>query len=358
MKRGSRKQTPQIYKGPDFESDQYGLAWRVEGSKEYYSIKDLAKWILELLKEFGLTMKDLRKVRYSEKNKDDVQTLGDIFGESNIYRYFRQDENYIVMPDDLLEKMPELIERCIKQKKLTVQENVAFEVKFAELCERIRSYRLESGLFETTITEWLERASLEKLLRFMDNIYALEITEEAWRFWQCYETLNTEKRREAELMLAEGTGMFPQYSRLVHIGTWIREKDLPIQHRVLTAKERCGDDEKKLKKAIVKIAMEHFQTYPDKVALSYRIWDILQYGIPENYCEWSVVLLYDRLCTPEGRRKAEDFVLSSVKEKDGLQEECPMETARHFADRYRELVEWYREMMEENFFAEDEENEQ
>ena len=164
----------QVYKGPDYQVDSNGVEQVVPGSKEYYSVKDLTAEAKSILEEFGFKLIDLINTKL---NRNNDRTFGYIWGTSNIYRYFSQKENYIIMPNDVLYNIPRYMEKLGKRLS-TPTKNAAFQSRVDGLKDKIYHYCLENGVFSDEMDDFLKKQGKEKLLRFMKSIYVLQLSEE------------------------------------------------------------------------------------------------------------------------------------------------------------------------------------
>lgn len=349
MKKGSKKETPQIYKGPDYQTDDYGVEQVISGSKEYYSVQDLTAKAKRILEEYGFKLSDLIGTS-SGQNFYDSETFGDIWGVSNIYRYFSQNENCIIMPDNILRELPRYMGR-LGERLSTQAKKAAFQERVDELGAQIEKYCLENGLFRTKMTEYLKKQNHETLLRFLKSIYVLQLSEEAWCYWLCYATLNSEKQREAKSVLSGCTDLLSNYETLFSLYFFNRDDDIAFQHLLLTTEEKYGADEKKLTDALIEIAMTHFQRFSDKPALARRVWDIMNFDISLSPADWSILLTYEHLCDRREISRAGEYVLSAMGSGENLQKGCTIELARYFARRFRELKEGREEIELEQFLS-------
>lgn len=348
MKKGSKKETPKIYKGPDYKADECGIEYVVPGSPEYYSVQDLAAEAKRILEEYGFKLSDLFGTQYGKTDRE-MMTYVQKYGKENLYRYFGTGKSSITMPNDALADM------VVYMKKLGMRlespsDKAAFSLRVDELGARIEKYCLENGLFREKMTEYLKKQKHETLLRFLKSIYVLQLSEEAWCYWLCYTTLNSEKQREAKSVLSGCIGLLPNYKTLFSLYFFNRD-DIAFQHLVLTAEEKCGADKKKLTDALVEIALAHFQRFSDKIALAWRVWDVMNFDISLSATDWSILLTYEHLCDKREISRVGEYVLSAMGNGKNLQKGCTIELARHFARRFREQKEDREESELEQFLS-------
>ncbi len=348
MKKGSKKETPQIYKGPDYVENEYGIEVPVPGSPEYYSVADIVIKTKEILGDFGFRLADLLK----ERKKGAVQTFADLWGgEQNLYRYFQEGEKRINMPNDVLLELPLYME--VLGQKLKGSEKTSFICKVQELGEMIKRYCMENGVFHGTIETYLNKQKAERLLQFLKSAYVLELGEDTWCYWLCYSTLNSENQREAKSILSGCTGLLPNYDKLFSLYFFNRERDIAFQHLLLTATEKYKD-KKRLQEALIKIALDCFKQAANGAALFRRIKDFMEFGITIEPTDWEILLTHAYLCEGQKIDRAEDFVLNAMKDGKNLYTDCSPELAEYFKLRFIKEKEMLEELALEQYLSEDE----
>ena len=207
MRKDTKKETPKIYKGPDYAENELGIEVPVPGSPEYYSVGDIAAEVKKILGDFGFRLADLLQRGIGEK-----KSLSFIWGNKNLYRYFGKGEKRINMPNELLLELPLYMAELGKELPASQKESYMYRAN--ELTETIKRYCLENGIFRDTVEEYLKKQSADKLLRFLKSVYVLELPEDTWCYWLCYSTLNCETQQEAKCTLSGCTGLLPHYNKL------------------------------------------------------------------------------------------------------------------------------------------------
>lgn len=253
------------------------------------------------------------------------------------------------MPCDILLKLPSYMEGLDSQ--LEAPNRYLTEVSI--LREKILWYCIKAEKFDNEIKSYLMKQGKGELRDFLKSIYVLQLSEEAWCYWLCYETLNSEKQREAKSVLSGCTGLLPDYDKLFSIYFLNRENDIAFQHLVLTTEEKYKDNETKLKETLIKIALSHFKQFPDKAVVARRVRDIMDYHISLSSADWSVLLTYEHLCDKQAISKAGEYVLSAMDSGKHLQKGCSLEFANYFAQRFREQVEEREENELEQYLLSD-----
>lgn len=205
MRKDTKKETPKIYKGPDYAENELGIEVPVPGSPEYYSVGDIAAEVKRILGDFGFRLADL----LSERKKGNDETFSDIWGKQSLYRYFQEGGKRINMPNDVLLELPLYMEALGKELPVSQKESYMYRVN--ELTETIKRYCLENGVFRDTVEEYLKKQSADKLLRFLKSVYVLELPEDTWCYWLCYSTLDFATQRKAKCTLSGCTGILPHY---------------------------------------------------------------------------------------------------------------------------------------------------
>lgn len=346
MRKGTKKETPKIYKGPDYAVDKLGIFAPVPGSPKYYSIGDLVAEVKKILGDFGFRLADLLQRSIGEK-----ESLSFVWGNKNLYRYFGKGEKRINMPNELLLELPLYMEELGKELPASQKESYMYRVN--ELTEMIKRYCLENGVFRDTVEEYLKKQSADKLLRFLKSIYVLELPEDTWCYWLCYSTLNSGTQREAKNILSGCTGFFPHYDKLFSLFFYHRKQDIAFQHLLLTATEKYKD-EKSLKKSLIQIALDCFKQATDKAALLCRIQDIVEFDITIEPADWEILLTHAYLCEGKTVVRAEDFVLAAMKDVKNLHTDCKIEFVEYFRERFIEEKEMLEEFALEQYLSEDE----
>lgn len=355
MKKGSKKETVKIYKGPDYKTGENGIEYVVHGSPEYYSVRDITAEAKKILEEYGFKLKNLFDTKWGETDKN-KNTYAQKYNRENLYRYFGAGKSSIVMPNDALGDLA-IYMRKLGMELKSPADKAAYISRVDELEERIKRYLLESGIFQTEMSDYLKKQNTETLLQFLKSIYVLQLSEETWCYWLCYETLNSEKQREAKNVLSECTGLLPDYEKLFSLYYFNRKDDIACQHLILTAEEKYSNNETKLKEALIEIALSHFKQFSDKVAVASRVWDIMNFDISLSLVDWSILLTYEYLCEKRELSKAGKYVLSAMDNEKELQNGCSLELARYFAQRFRDQVEEREESELEQYLLSDEETE-
>ncbi len=356
MKKGSKKETVKIYKGPDYQTGKDGIEYVVPGSPEYYSIRDITAEAKKILEEYGFKLKNLFETKWGETDKVKA-TYAQKYNRGNLYRYFGAGKSSIVMPNDALGDMAIYMRKLGTELK-SPADKASYISRVDELEERIKRYLLESGNFQAKIGDYLKKQDNETLLQFLKSIYVLQLSEETWCYWLCYETLNSGKQREAKSILSGCTGLLPNYEKLFSLYFFNRKDDIAFQHLILTAEEKHSDNEKEeLKEALIEIALSHFKQFSDKVAVARRVWDIMNFDISLSPADWSILLTYEYLCNEQELSKAGKYVLSAMNNVKDLQKGCSLELANYFAQRFREQLEEREESELEQYLLSDGETE-
>ena len=347
MRKGTKKETPKIYKGPDYAEKEFGLMAPVPGSPEYYSVGDITARAKQILEEFGFRLADL----LNERKKGEMETFSDIWGDKSLYRYFQEGEKRINMPNEALIELPLYMEAL--GKRVPASEKVSFMCKTGQLTEMVEHYCLENGVFRDTMESYLKKQSAEKLLRFLKSAFVLDLSEDTWCYWLCYSTLNAEAQREAKSTLSGCTGFLPHYGRLFSLFFYHRERDIAFQHLLLTATEKY-QDEKRLKEALVEIALECFKQAKDKAALFRRVEDIMALDITIEPTDWEILLTHAYLCERQAVERAEDYVLDAMEDRKNLHVDCKIEFADYLKSRLIKEKEKLEEFALEQYLSEDE----
>mgnify|MGYP005763157915 CR=1 FL=1 len=346
MRKDTKKETPKIYKGPDYAENELGIEVPVPGSPEYYSVGDIAAEVKKILGDFGFRLADLLQRGIGEK-----KSLSFIWGNKNLYRYFGKGEKRINMPNELLLELPLYMAELGKELPASQKESYMYRAN--ELTETIKRYCLENGIFRDTVEEYLKKQSADKLLRFLKSVYVLELPEDTWCYWLCYSTLNCETQQEAKCTLSGCTGLLPHYNKLFSLYFYYRERDIAFQHLLLTATEKYKD-EQRLSEALIEIALDCFKQFSDKAALFRRVKDFMEFDITIEPEDWKILITHAYLCKGELVGKAEDCVLAAMKDGKNLHTDCKIEVAEYFRKRFIQEKEMLEEFALEQYLSEDE----
>ena len=346
MRKDTKKETPKIYKGPDYAENELGIEVPVPGSPEYYSVGDIAAEVKKILGDFGFRLADLLQRGIGEK-----KSLSFIWGNKNLYRYFGKGEKRINMPNELLLELPLYMAELGKELPASQKESYMYRAN--ELTETIKRYCLENGIFRDTVEEYLKKQSADKLLRFLKSVYVLELPEATWCYWLCYSTLNCETQQEAKCTLSGCTGLLPHYNKLFSLYFYYRERDIAFQHLLLTATEKYKD-EQRLSEALIEIALDCFKQFSDKAALFRRVKDFMEFDITIEPEDWKILITHAYLCKGELVGKAEDCVLAAMKDGKNLHTDCKIEVAEYFRKRFIQEKEMLEEFALEQYLSEDE----
>lgn len=346
MRKDTKKETPKIYKGPDYAENELGIEVPVPGSPEYYSVGDIAAEVKKILGDFGFRLADLLQRGIGEK-----KSLSFIWGNKNLYRYFGKGEKRINMPNELLLELPLYMAELGKELPASQKESYTYRAN--ELTETIKRYCLENGIFRDTVEEYLKKQSADKLLRFLKSVYVLELPEDTWCYWLCYSTLNCETQQEAKYTLSGCTGLLPHYNKLFSLYFYYRERDIAFQHLLLTATEKYKD-EQRLSEALIEIALDCFKQFSDKAALFRRVKDFMEFDITIEPEDWKILITHAYLCKGELVGKAEDCVLAAMKDGKNLHTDCKIEVAEYFRKRFIQEKEMLEEFALEQYLSEDE----
>lgn len=347
MRKDTKKETPKIYKGPDYAENELGIEVPVPGSPEYYSVGDIAAEVKRILGDFGFRLADL----LSERKKGNDETFSDIWGKQSLYRYFQEGGKRINMPNDVLLELPLYMEALGKELPVSQKESYMYRVN--ELTEMIKRYCLENGVFRDTVEEYLKKQSADKLLRFLKSVYVLELPEDTWCYWLCYSTLNFETQRKAKCTLSGCTGLLPHYDKLFSLYFYYRERDIAFQHLLLTATEKYKD-EQRLSEALIEIALDCFKQFSDKAALFRRVKDFMEFDITIEPEDWKILITHAYLCEEQLVAKAGDCVLAAMKDGKNLHTDCKIEVAEYFRKRFIQEKETLEELALEQYLSEDE----
>lgn len=346
MRKDTKKETPKIYKGPDYAENELGIEVPVPGSPEYYSVGDIAAEVKKILGDFGFHLADLFQRGIGEK-----KSLSFIWGNKNLYRYFGKGEKRINMPNELLLELPLYMAELGKELPASQKESYMYRAN--ELTETIKRYCLENGIFRDTVEEYLKKQSADKLLRFLKSVYVLELPEDTWCYWLCYSTLNCETQQEAKCTLSGCTGLLPHYNKLFSLYFYYRERDIAFQHLLLTATEKYKD-EQRLSEALIEIALDCFKQFSDKAALFRRVKEFMEFDITIEPEDWKILITHAYLCKGELVGKAEDCVLAAMKDGKNLHTDCKIEVAEYFRKRFIQEKEMLEEFALEQYLSEDE----
>lgn len=341
MKKGSKKKTPQIYKGPDYEVDENGIERVIPESKKYYSVQELTAEAKKILDEYGFKLSNL----FSLSLDAEMSSLLDFCDKSTLHRYFSNGKDSLTMPDDIIQKIPIYMENLGNQ----LENPGEYLSRVFALAKKIERYCFETKLYTEKMTAYLKEQDNKKLLQFLKSIYALQLSEETWCFWLCYSILNVAKQREAKSVLSGCTGLIPNYDTLFSLFFYNRKDDLAFQHLILKAEEKYYADGKKLQKELIEIALTHFQSLSDKKAVSKRVQDIMNFDITLSPADWSVLFTYEYLCDKREISKAGNFVLSAISDKKNLQERYTTDRVKCYERRFRSQIEEREEIELEQF---------
>lgn len=349
MRKGSKKETVEIYKGPDYKTGENGIEYVIPGSPEYYSVRDITAEARKILVEHKFTLSKLFNLPLDTGIDGEQCTLLHFCDKSTLHRYFSSGKDSLPMPYDMLQKLPSYMEG--------LEDSKDYLAEVDKLREKIERYCIETKQFAEEMRDYLKRQNTGILLQFLKSIYVLQLSEETWCYWLCYEALNSEKQREAKSILSGCTGLLPNYEKLFSLYFFNRKDDIAFQHLILTAEEKHSNNETKLKEALIEIALSHFGKFPDKVAVASRVWDIMNFGISLSPADWSILLTYEHLCGKREISKAGEYVLSVMDSGKHLQKGCSLELASYFTQRFREQVEEREENELEQYLSSDGETE-
>lgn len=342
MRKGSKKEVPQVYKGPDYEVGSDGVEQVVPGSREYYDIRDLTAEIKRILQTYGF---NLYKLCDLVLNTPDFG----ISEPSTLYRYFTDRKSACIMPHETLLKLPGCMEKLGK----SLEAPPGYFEKVSALREKISQYCIETKLCPEEMEKCLKARSNEELRRYLRSIYVMELSEEAWCYWLCYRVLNSEKQKEAASILLGCTGWLPQYNKLFALYAFNREADIAFQHLILTAEDKYATNDKNLKTAYIEIALNHFKKKSDKVSVYRRTRDIMNFGLTLNHVDWSILLTYDHLCDKQEISRAWKFVLSTMENEKNLEKSYTLENANLFRQRLKTQIDEREENELEQYLSSD-----